>query len=89
MEATIALHRTVCAKFLPTAVKFYYGFNLRDLSCVFQVKNIVIFFRNSGKTEAADGTFIVQKIILLESSLSNVLCHVNLITFFLGINIYS
>lgn len=37
VEATIALHRTVCAKFLPTAVKFYYGFNLRDLSCIFQV----------------------------------------------------
>lgn len=37
LEATIALHRTVCAKFLPTAVKFYYGFNLRDMSCLVQV----------------------------------------------------
>lgn len=37
LEATISLHRTVCAKFLPTAVKFYYGFNLRDLSCLVQV----------------------------------------------------
>eukprot|EP00752_Nemacystus_decipiens_P011484 g10196.t1 len=36
LEATIALHRAVCAKFLPTAVKFYYGFNLRDLSCLVQ-----------------------------------------------------
>lgn len=37
LEATISLYRTVCAKFLPTAVKFYYGFNLRDLSCLVQV----------------------------------------------------
>ncbi|CAM9212972.1 unnamed protein product, partial [Choristocarpus tenellus] len=37
VEATIALHRTMCAKFLPTAVKFHYSFNMRDLSAVFQV----------------------------------------------------
>lgn len=37
LEATISLHRTVCAKFLPTAVKFYYSFNMRDLSCIVQV----------------------------------------------------
>ncbi len=37
LEATISLHRAVCAKFLPTPVKFYYGFNLRDLSCLVQV----------------------------------------------------
>lgn len=37
VDATIALHRTVCTKFLPTAVKFYYSFNLRDVSCIFQV----------------------------------------------------
>lgn len=37
LEATISLHRAVCSKFLPTAVKFYYGFNLRDLSCLVQV----------------------------------------------------
>lgn len=37
LEATISLHRSVCAKFLPTAIKFYYGFNLRDLSCLVQV----------------------------------------------------
>lgn len=38
LEATISLHRSVCAKFLPTAIKFYYGFNLRDLSCLVQVR---------------------------------------------------
>lgn len=38
LEATISLHRTVCTKFLPTAVKFYYAFNMRDLSRVFQVQ---------------------------------------------------
>ncbi|CAM9099296.1 unnamed protein product [Ectocarpus fasciculatus] len=36
LDATISLYRSVCAKFLPTAVKFYYGFNLRDLSCLVQ-----------------------------------------------------
>lgn len=40
LQATISLHRSVCAKFLPTAVKFYYGFNLRDMSCLVQVPPI-------------------------------------------------
>eukprot|EP01039_Chlorochromonas_danica_P017655 gene17655-21089_t len=33
-EATIALHREICLKFLPSAVKFHYNFTMRDLSSV-------------------------------------------------------
>jgi len=37
IEATIWLHNKVNSVFLPTATKFHYIFNLRDLSNVFQV----------------------------------------------------
>lgn len=37
VRSTTALHQKVTATFLPTAIKFHYTFNLRDLSSIFQV----------------------------------------------------
>lgn len=37
VAATVALHHKTSQIFLPTAVKFHYIFNLRDISNVFQV----------------------------------------------------
>lgn len=41
IEATIWLHNKVNSVFLPTATKFHYIFNLRDLSNVFQVRTFL------------------------------------------------
>lgn len=38
VQLALALHQRVSSTFLPTAVKFHYIFNLRDLSNIFQVR---------------------------------------------------
>ena len=38
VDATIELHRNVMQGFLPSAVKFHYQFNLRELSNITQVR---------------------------------------------------
>ena len=45
VNAALTLHQKVAQMFLPTAIKFHYVFNLRDLSNVFQVCTVHHYFR--------------------------------------------
>ena len=36
VDGTLAIHREMASRFLPSAVKFHYNFNMRDLAAVFQ-----------------------------------------------------
>jgi dynein heavy chain len=40
VDASIALHSLVLSKFLPSAVKFTYNWNMRELTNVFQVRSL-------------------------------------------------
>lgn len=46
VDATIELHKNVMQGFLPSAVKFHYQFNLRELSNITQVKLLLPTFRD-------------------------------------------
>lgn len=39
IQAAICLHQKISQNFLPTAIRFHYIFNLRDLTNIFQVTN--------------------------------------------------
>lgn len=43
-QAAICLHQKVSQNFFPTAIRFHYIFNLRDLTNIFQVKHKITSF---------------------------------------------
>uniref|UniRef100_A0A3Q2SZQ2 Dynein axonemal heavy chain 9 n=1 Tax=Fundulus heteroclitus TaxID=8078 RepID=A0A3Q2SZQ2_FUNHE len=61
VQLALALHQRVSSTFLPTAVKFHYIFNLRDLSNIFQG---ILFCTNKCMKTSAD----LLKIYLHESN---------------------
>lgn len=43
INVALSLHQKVTSTFLPTAIKFHYIFNLRDLSNIFQVGSYLFY----------------------------------------------